>query len=52
VAAAPAIDALLVVAGPDMIGHAWDAGAPGRLSSPAQLEQSVRFIGLSTTSRR
>ena len=23
-------DALLVMAGPDMTGHAWDAGAPGR----------------------
>jgi D-inositol-3-phosphate glycosyltransferase len=39
-------DALLVVAGPDMTGHAWDAGGPGR-SFVAQhgLGDRVRFVG-------
>jgi glycosyltransferase involved in cell wall biosynthesis len=39
-------DALLVVAGPDMTGHSWDAGAPGRAFVAAHgLGQSVRFVG-------
>ncbi|MCU1385683.1 MAG: hypothetical protein JWL71_4380 [Acidobacteria bacterium] len=38
--------ALLVVAGPDMTGHAWDAGAPGRaFVERHQLQQTVRFVG-------
>ncbi len=39
-------DALLVVAGPDMTGHPWDAGAPGRAFVQAHgLGESVRFVG-------
>jgi glycosyltransferase involved in cell wall biosynthesis len=39
-------DALLVVAGPDMTGHPWDAGAPGRAFVQAHsLSESVRFVG-------
>lgn len=39
-------DALLIVAGPDMTGHAWDAGAPGRaLVEQHGLGASVRFVG-------
>ena len=39
-------DALLVVAGPDMTGHAWDAGAPGRAFVAAHgLGERVRFVG-------
>lgn len=38
--------ALLVVAGPDMIGHGWDAGAPGRAFVQQHgLGESVRFVG-------
>jgi glycosyltransferase involved in cell wall biosynthesis len=38
--------ALLVIAGPDMTGHAWDAGAPGRaFVEQHALTDSVRFIG-------
>ena len=38
--------ALLVVAGPDMTGHAWDAGAPGRAFVERHgLGGSVRFVG-------
>ena len=34
------------MAGPDMTGHAWDAGAPGRaFVAQHGLEASVRFIG-------
>jgi glycosyltransferase involved in cell wall biosynthesis len=39
-------DALLVVAGPDMTGHAWDAGASGRAFVERHgLHASVRFVG-------
>jgi glycosyltransferase involved in cell wall biosynthesis len=39
-------EALLVMAGPDMTGHAWDAGAPGRAFVERHgLGQSVRFVG-------
>jgi glycosyltransferase involved in cell wall biosynthesis len=39
-------DALLVVAGPDMTGHAWDAGAAGRMFVQQHgLRDQVRFIG-------
>jgi glycosyltransferase involved in cell wall biosynthesis len=39
-------DALLVVAGPDMTGHAWDAGASGRAFVQTHgLTGSVRFVG-------
>jgi D-inositol-3-phosphate glycosyltransferase len=39
-------DALLVVAGPDMTGHAWDAGAPGRAFVAAHgLGERVLFAG-------
>jgi D-inositol-3-phosphate glycosyltransferase len=39
-------DALLVVAGPDMTGHAWDAGGPGRAFVAAHgLGGRVRFAG-------
>jgi glycosyltransferase involved in cell wall biosynthesis len=39
-------DALLVVAGPDMTGHAWDAGASGRAFVQTHgLTESVRFVG-------
>jgi glycosyltransferase involved in cell wall biosynthesis len=39
-------DALLVIAGPDMTGHAWDAGLPGRaFVERHNLGASVRFIG-------
>jgi glycosyltransferase involved in cell wall biosynthesis len=39
-------DALLVMAGPDMTGHAWDAGAPGRaFVAQHGLAARVRFIG-------
>jgi glycosyltransferase involved in cell wall biosynthesis len=38
--------ALLVIAGPDMTAHAWDAGAPGRaFVAQHGLEERVRFIG-------
>jgi glycosyltransferase involved in cell wall biosynthesis len=38
--------ALLVMAGPDMTGHAWDAGAPGRaFVEQHRLQDSVRFVG-------
>jgi glycosyltransferase involved in cell wall biosynthesis len=38
--------AVLVMAGPDMTGHAWDAGAPGRAFVARHgLEDSVRFVG-------
>jgi glycosyltransferase involved in cell wall biosynthesis len=40
------IAALLVVAGPDMTGHAWDAGASGRaFVERHRLGAGVRFIG-------
>jgi D-inositol-3-phosphate glycosyltransferase len=39
-------NALLVVAGPDMTGHAWDAGVPGRAFVARHgLDASVRFVG-------
>jgi glycosyltransferase involved in cell wall biosynthesis len=39
-------DALLAVAGPDMTGHAWDAGAPGRAFVETHgLQDTVRFVG-------
>jgi glycosyltransferase involved in cell wall biosynthesis len=39
-------DALLVVAGPDMTGHAWDAGAPGRAFVHTHgLSDRVRLVG-------
>lgn len=39
-------DALLVMAGPDMTGHAWDAGASGRTFVESHgLHASVRFVG-------
>ena len=39
-------DALLVMAGPDMTGHAWDAGAPGRAFVEQHgLGDRVRFVG-------
>jgi D-inositol-3-phosphate glycosyltransferase len=39
-------DAVLVVAGPDMTGHAWDAGGPGRaFVAQHGLSASVRFVG-------
>ncbi len=39
-------DALLVIAGPDMTGHAWDAGKPGRSFVERHgLGQHVRFVG-------
>jgi glycosyltransferase involved in cell wall biosynthesis len=39
-------DALLVMAGPDMTGHAWDAGAPGRaLVAQHGLAERARFGG-------
>ncbi len=38
--------ALLVMAGPDMTGHAWDAGGPGRAFVEQHgLGASVRFVG-------
>jgi D-inositol-3-phosphate glycosyltransferase len=38
--------ALLVMAGPDMTGHAWDAGASGRAFVERHgLQASVRFVG-------
>ena len=38
--------ALLVMAGPDMTGHAWDAGASGRAFVERHgLSHSVRFVG-------
>jgi len=40
------VKALLVIAGPDMTGHAWDAGASGRaFVERHDLGASVRFIG-------
>jgi glycosyltransferase involved in cell wall biosynthesis len=40
------VSALLAVAGPDMTGHAWDAGAPGRAFVERHgLGDSVRFVG-------
>jgi D-inositol-3-phosphate glycosyltransferase len=39
-------EALLVVAGPDMTGHSWDAGAPGRAFVEQHgLRDHVRFVG-------
>jgi len=39
-------EALLVLVGPDMIGHPWDAGAPGRAFVATHgLGDSVRFDG-------
>ena len=39
-------NALLVVAGPDMTGHSWDAGTPGRAFVKRHgLEGTVRFVG-------
>ena len=39
-------DALLVIAGPDMTGHPWDAGVPGRAFVDRHgLAAVVRFIG-------
>lgn len=39
-------DALLVMAGPAMTGHAWDAAAPGRAFVERHgLTESVRFVG-------
>jgi glycosyltransferase involved in cell wall biosynthesis len=39
-------DALLVVAGPDMTGHPWDAGGPGRAFVEQHgLSAGVRFVG-------
>jgi glycosyltransferase involved in cell wall biosynthesis len=39
-------DALLVIAGPDMTGHPWDAGGPGRMFVEQHgLSTSVRFVG-------
>jgi glycosyltransferase involved in cell wall biosynthesis len=41
-------DAILVLVGPDMIGHRWDAGAPGRAFIAAYgLGGRVRFAGAS-----
>lgn len=38
--------ALLLVAGPDMPGHPWDSGAPGRaFVQQHRLSASVRFLG-------
>ncbi len=42
-------DALLVLIGPDMSGHPWDAGLPGRAFVAANgLAESVRFEGAAT----
>jgi len=39
-------DAMLVLVGPDMTGHPWDAGAPGRaFVTSHKLSDSVRFEG-------
>ena len=39
-------DAVLVLVGPDMVGHRWDAGAPGRAYVAAHgLGDRVRFEG-------
>jgi glycosyltransferase involved in cell wall biosynthesis len=39
-------NARLVIAGPDMIGHAWDAGVPARaFVAQHQLESRVQFAG-------
>jgi D-inositol-3-phosphate glycosyltransferase len=39
-------DALLVIAGPDMTGHPWDAGGPGRaFVAQHGLDARVRFVG-------
>jgi D-inositol-3-phosphate glycosyltransferase len=39
-------DAMLVLVGPDMTGHPWDAGASGRAFAAANgLAESVRFEG-------
>ena len=39
-------DALLLIAGPDMTGHPWDAGRPARDRIAQQgLASSVRFLG-------
>jgi D-inositol-3-phosphate glycosyltransferase len=39
-------DALLVIAGPDMTGHSWDAGGPGRAFVEQHgLRERVRFVG-------
>ncbi|HZR26950.1 MAG TPA: glycosyltransferase family 4 protein [Vicinamibacterales bacterium] len=41
--------ALLVLVGPDMTGHPWDAGMPGRtFVSAHHLTESVRFVGAAT----
>jgi D-inositol-3-phosphate glycosyltransferase len=40
------LEALLIMAGPDMTGHAWDAGGPGRAFVERHgLNQQVRFVG-------
>jgi len=40
------VDALLVIAGPDMTGHAWDVGVSGRAFVERHgLTGSVRFVG-------
>jgi len=42
-------DALLLIAGPDMPGHAWDCGVPGRAFVERHgLTPSVRFLGPAT----
>ena len=39
-------DAMLVLVGPDMVGHRWDAGAPGRAFVAAHgLRNTTRFEG-------
>src|SRR5258708_4226482 len=39
-------DALLVIAGPDMTGHPWDAGGPGRAFVEQHgLGARIRFVG-------
>jgi glycosyltransferase involved in cell wall biosynthesis len=46
-------DALLVLVGPDMTGHPWDAGAPGRaFVASHQLAARVRFEGPSSDPAR
>lgn len=42
-------NAMLVLVGPDMTAHPWDAGAPGRAFVAAnKLSESVRFEGAAT----
>jgi glycosyltransferase involved in cell wall biosynthesis len=46
-------DAILVLVGPDMTGHPWDAGAAGRAYVEANgLRDSVRFEGASSDPSR